>query len=302
MKRSLGPIPYFWSRQSVFSFYRKIRDVPVDIVYLGETICSKRRELVLDDWLIIADSLVGSGKEVVLSSLVLMEAESELSVLKRIVDNGRYPVEANDMAAVRLLSGRNFVIGPHINIYNNEALALIKHQGATRWVLPIEHGRNRIAQLLDKQPLGLELELFAWGKLPLGFSARCFSARAHNRTKDECGFVCRDYPNGMMLYTQDQDPFLTLNGIQIQSGVAQNLLMHHEDFPELGIDILRIAPQFLYTPEVIQLARDILDGRIKIDEIEEKSAPYLMNGSCDGCWKNDAVMSRRESAVCGTGY
>ena len=45
MKLSLGPLQYFWPRERTLAFYREAIHWPVDIVYLGETVCSKRREL-----------------------------------------------------------------------------------------------------------------------------------------------------------------------------------------------------------------------------------------------------------------
>ena len=102
MKISIGPIQYFWAKEKVLDFYHEVSQSRADIVYLGETVCPKRRELRLDDWLQIGDMLVTAGKEVVLSTLTLIEAESELGLLKRITANGKYMVEANDMAAVQL--------------------------------------------------------------------------------------------------------------------------------------------------------------------------------------------------------
>ena len=69
MKISIGQISYFWERQKVFDFYKDLEESAVDIVYLGETICSKRREVTLADWLEIANQLTKAGKEVVLSTL-----------------------------------------------------------------------------------------------------------------------------------------------------------------------------------------------------------------------------------------
>src|SRR5450759_2172053 len=87
MKLSLGPLQYFWPRERTLAFYREAAQWPVDIIYLGETVCSKRRELGTRDWIALAAELAASGKQMVLSSLALIEAESELGVLQRLVDD-----------------------------------------------------------------------------------------------------------------------------------------------------------------------------------------------------------------------
>lgn len=57
MKFALGAIQYFWPRDVVKNFYQQAAESSVDIVYLGETVCSKRRELKFDDYLEIAHML-----------------------------------------------------------------------------------------------------------------------------------------------------------------------------------------------------------------------------------------------------
>ncbi|MGB4360887.1 MAG: U32 family peptidase, partial [Rhodoferax sp.] len=70
MKLSLGPIQYYWPRDEVLAFYEAVAPSPVDIVYLGEVVCSRRHEVRLSDWLDIAAVLREAGKEVLLSTQV----------------------------------------------------------------------------------------------------------------------------------------------------------------------------------------------------------------------------------------
>jgi collagenase-like PrtC family protease len=285
MKLALGPLLYFWDRQAVADFYDRVRDAPVDIVYLGETVCSKRRALGLGDWLKLADMLVNAGKDVVLSTLALIEAESELSTMRRIAENGRFLVEANDMGAVNMLSGRwPFVIGPHVNAYNSETLNLLVEAGARRWVAPVELDRKALRAMQRQRPAGLETEVFAFGHLPLAFSARCFTARAHNVAKDECDFRCVDYPDGMPMLTQEGDAFLVINGIQVQSGRTHSLIGEIDELRDLDVEVVRVSPQSQGIFEIIDVFREVLDGRMHAGPAMETLAPFMSAGPCDGYW------------------
>jgi len=297
MKLSLGPIQYFWDRNSVTDFYVRVAEAPVDMVYLGETVCSKRRALRLPDWLDIAERLTAAGKEVLLSTLTLVEAESEVSYMRGIVENGCYPVEANDMAAVGMLEGAApFVIGPHINVYNGGALDVMARAGARRWVMPMELDRDTLAMLQAQRPAGMETEVFVFGRLPLAFSARCFTARAHNLAKDECGFRCGDYPDGMPLRTREGQSFLNLNGIQVQSGETYSLVNEIEALRALQVDILRLAPQVQGMFEIIDAFRGVLDGELEAAAAVERLAPHQPAGPCDGYWHGAPGMNRMHLA------
>ena len=39
LRIALGPLQYYWPRDIVIGFYDAIAAAPVDIVYLGETVC-----------------------------------------------------------------------------------------------------------------------------------------------------------------------------------------------------------------------------------------------------------------------
>ncbi len=71
--------------------------------------------------------------------------------------------------------------------------------GATRWVMPLEMRASDLAVVQKAAPAGLQTEVFAYGRMPLAFSARCFTARHYNLPKDDCGFRCIEHADGQLL-------------------------------------------------------------------------------------------------------
>lgn len=295
-KLSLGPILYYWSRDQVLEFYAWVEKSPVDIVYLGETVCSKRNLIGTDDWFAIAERLQAAGKEVVLSTLALLEAESELIRLRRICENDQYMIEANDMGAIHLRAGRPFVTGHSVNVYNGHTVELLARQGLRRWVLPVELSWQTMADIRAESPEGIEVEVFALGRLPLAYSARCFTARACNLPKDDCQYRCLDYPDGLMLKAQDDTSFLALNGIQTQSARTFNLLPELERMRELGVDVIRISPQSRFTDRIVDIFHSCLTREMGLEEGNAKLEPLLLVGSCDGYWHGEAGMEATAQA------
>jgi collagenase-like PrtC family protease len=240
--------------------------------------------LRLETWLEIAHKLAAAGKEVVLSTQALLESESELKTLRRLASNEQFKIETNDMGAVRLSAGKPFVIGTHINTYNSETLEILAAQGATRWVMPVELSRQMLAELLAKKPQGMETEVFVYGRLPLAFSSRCFTARHHNLPKDDCRFMCLQNPVGMSLKTREGQPFLVLNGTQTQSASIHNLIAEIDDMRQLGVDIVRISPQPVHTAEVIATFRAAIAGNLTRTAAKQALTPFLFDAPCDGYW------------------
>ena len=249
MKFSLGAIQYYWPQQVVKNFYRQAAESAVDIVYLGETVCSKRRELKFADWLQVAHELREAGKQVVLSTMTLLEAPSELRELRKYCDNGEFLVEANDVGAIRLLQDNQlpFVAGAAINCYNQHTLRQLMTMGMSRWVMPVELSRDWLQKLLQ-QPMVkdvrdcLEVEVFSFGHMPLAWSGRCFTARSENRAKDQCELCCIKYPEGRRVDSQEGQQVFVLNGIQTQSGTRYNLVNQLPSMQGL-VDIVRLSPQ-----------------------------------------------------------
>lgn len=279
MKLSLGPNPYFWPRERTFDFYRQAGEWPVDIVYLGETICSKRRELRTRDWLSLARQMAEAGKDVVLSSRALIEAESELGALRYLIEDSGLMIEANDLSAVQMCrkSGLAFVAGPTLNIYNHHTLAMLQEDGMVRWVPGVEQGHAQIRELLaacvSEGGAVPELEVVVWGRPALAYSARCFTARAFDVAKDDCGFRCIEYPDGLPLSTREGQALLRINGIQIQGNDIFDLGPELPEVAALGASVLRVTPQAEGTEAAIRRFRDA----------ESSALPRL--GAPNGYWE-----------------
>jgi collagenase-like PrtC family protease len=262
MKLSIGPIQYFWDRQRVLDFYKQAADSPAEIIYLGEVICSKRRQLNLEDWMAIGNELQQDGKEVILSSLTLLEAASEMSSLKKLCQNE----------------------------------SLLAAKGLKRWVLPVELGLDTLKDLQELRPEGLETEVFAFGRLPLAYSARCYTARSHNLPKDDCQFKCIEYPDGRMLATQEDQEFLVLNGIQTQSALTHHVLQHVPELRALGVDVLRISPQYSDTMRVIDIFNIYLNNN-NIKDLSNKLLELLPLGACNGYAVEQAGMDYESQQI-----
>src|SRR5512139_534837 len=287
MNLSLGPLLYYWPRDDVFAFYEAAQRWPVAHIYLGESVCSRRHLLRLPDWLDLAERLAAAGKDVVLSTQTLIESESDLKTLRRIVSDGRFQVEANEWGAVRLLSeaGVPFVAGPTLNVYNHETLDVLAGLGASRWLPPVEMSRATLAALLEHAPAGMETEVFAYGRLPLAYSARCFTARHYNLPKDDCQFRCLDHPDGLALATREGAPFLTLNGIQTQSAGVYSLIGELGALLELGVASLRLSPQSRHMGRAIAAFQAALAGE---GGAAEALARVMPGPAVDGYWHGRA--------------
>lgn len=248
---TVGPVLTYWPRNDLAAFYAMVADSTADTVVLGEVVCSRRHEMKPDDWLVLARELRAAGKEVVLASQVLLESETDLRLMRRLASQDEFLVEAGDASALRALAGRPFVLGPHINVYSRPALAEHAALGAVRWVAPVELGLDAVRLVNPPErpvPGGPRLdtpittEVFAYGRLPLAFSARCFTARHVGVPKDQCGYPCRDDADGRLVRSTEGQPFLVLNGTQTQSAGVHNLLEHRSALQATGATHVRLSP------------------------------------------------------------
>lgn len=283
MKYSLGPVLYYWPKETLEDFYQQAANSRADVIYLGEAVCSKRRATKVGDWLAMAKALAESGKQVVISTLALVQASSELNELKRYVDNGEFLLEASDLGVVNLCAERKlpFVAGHALNCYNAVTLRLLLKQGMVRWCMPVELSRDWLVNLLDQcETLGIrqqfEVEVLSYGHLPLAYSARCFTARSENRAKDECETCCIKYPTGRSMRSQEDQQVFVLNGIQTMSGYVYNLGNELTSMQGL-VDVVRLSPMGSETFAMLEA--------FKGNETGAAPLPLASNSDCNGYWR-----------------
>lgn len=289
LKYSLGPILYFWPKSDIETFYQQAKSSQADIIYLGEAVCSKRREMKVNHWLGIAKDLADSGKQVVLSTLALLEAPSEVTVMKKYIDNGDFAIEANDVSAIQLAHEATvpFIVGPAVNTYNAHTLKIFAKQGMIRWCMPVELSRDWLKNtLIQCDELGIrnqfEIEVFSYGYLPLAYSARCFTARAENKAKDDCETCCIKYPTGIQVASQEGQEVFNLNGIQTQSGYCYHLGNDIHSMQGL-VDVVRLSPLGIETL-----------GTLAQFKLNEHSQNPIQTDSryCNGYWHQVAGLAQ----------
>ncbi len=257
---TLGPVFFHWSAERLASFYNRIADeAPVDRVLVGEVVCGKRMPFSDPVWPQIIERLERGGKEVVLSTLAAPATVRERrSVHDLCMEDGRL-VEINDVTALQTRSGRPFVTGPFLNVYNEAAARFLIDRGARTICPPVELDLAAVAQMAQAHP-GTEFEIFAFGRLPLAISGRCYHARLHGLRKDSCQFTCEKDADGLAVDTLDDQQFLAINGVQTLSNQVQVFLPHPADLAAKGIRRLRLSPHGCDMVEVAKTYRALLDG------------------------------------------
>jgi O2-independent ubiquinone biosynthesis protein UbiV len=289
---TVGPLQYWWSRAAMLGFYADVADSAAATVVLGEVVCSRRNEFKLEDWLALARDLAAAGKTVQLATQALVMSEAELRTLRRIADQDEFAVEAGDASALRVLAAAQaarpgrlpFVLGPHINVYSRDALVEHASLGATAWVAPLELALDAVACINPPSdpvigPLGaMRTEVFGFGRMPLALSARCFTARHHRLTKDECDFRCRDDSDGLALRTSEGRDFLVLNGIQTQSAALHCLLSEATALRAAGVASVRLSPCSSGFARVLQLFDAVFHQGLAVAEARAELAGLGLPG------------------------
>lgn len=244
MELTIGPNQFFWPAETWASFYDDLVYAPIDRVVLGELVCSKRLPFYQDRIPDAVSKLIDAGKDVALTSLALVTLKRERKLTAELAEMGAM-VEINDLTALAYLpDGNAFYVGPLVNVYNEGTLKWLAARGAQRVCLPPELPLASVKRLAKMaHDLGIAVEVWGHGRLPLAISGRCYHARLHGRSKDNCQFACEDDPDGLDVLTGDGKHFMAMNGVQTLSD-SYACADHQIDLLRAaGVSALRLSPQ-----------------------------------------------------------
>jgi len=271
-KLTISPILFHWPAEKKRDFYFKIADeAPVDTVYLGEVVCSKRMSFFEPYYAEVTERLENAGKKVIFSTLSEVMLKRDRKSVEGFCEIEDREVEVNDTSALWHISGKPHRIGQYMNVYNEETIEFLSGKGATHFTLPAELPSSSIKLMAKKAKqlkVGLEVQVF--GRVSLALSARCYHARAHDRIKDNCEFVCEKDEDGMELKTLDKKPFLSVNGIQTLSYNYLNLINELEEMKKVGVSNFRLSPHTQDMVEISKIFRNVLDNKVAVKEAEKQ--------------------------------
>ncbi|WP_037278936.1 ubiquinone anaerobic biosynthesis protein UbiV [Rubellimicrobium mesophilum] len=279
MDLTVGPNLFFWDAEAVRAFYEGLAATPVARVVLGEVVCSKRLPFWQDEIPRAVETLLEAGKEVAVTSLALVTLPRERRMTADLPGTG-LPIEVNDLTALlHIPEGQPFWVGPLVNVYNEGTLRWLAARGATRVCLPPELPLASIRALARTgRDLGVAVEVWGHGRVPLAISGRCYHARLHDRPKDACLFVCGEDPDGRDVETLDGQPFLAVNGVQTLSQSTASMALQAGALAEAGVASLRLSPQSRDFADICAGYADLLAGSLPGEALARRLAPLAPGG------------------------
>lgn len=276
----MGPLLFNWPVEKLRDFYAQLADeAPVDLVHVGEVVCSKRQPFHLDAIAGVIERLQRGGKKIVVSTLALITLPRERKDCANTIHNSEYEIEVNDISALAHLDGRRpFRVGPYVNIYNESSLQFLAGLGASSVCLPPELPMDAVAVIAAAaRAWNVECELWSFGRIPLAMSGRCYHARLDGLTKDSCQFGCSRDSDGLDVDTLDGKKFLAINGVQTMSHSYCNMIGDVDRLTDAGVTALRLSPHSCDMVAVSKIFRARLD-----DKLDSEEAMQRMKDVCGG--------------------
>jgi collagenase-like PrtC family protease len=295
---SLAPAPSNWGKEKIKQFYKEVALMPVDNVYIGETVCSKRDVFSLKDIEEITGILKQNNKKVIFSTLGLLTTLEEFDIAKGLLSIAD-GVEVNSLGILNLLlekpRNQEIVIGSFLNTYNRDTAEVFLSFGSTRIVLPSEISFSSIADIATKTKA---LEVTVWGSLTCSISWRCYTARSFGLERKNCAMKCMNHPQGMLLKNVDDKDLFIIDGPQVLSAMNYCLIEQIEELKSIGIQTIRIQPSINCSAQIVDLFKQAIDGKIPLNEAKVELEKYSPHGISNGWYYAKAGIDNVAGAPC----
>lgn len=281
IKLTLGPVLFHWDLDRLWAFYCKVaEETTIDRVHVGEVICGRRSQYQRPLLSKIIDMLEVAGKEVVFSDLAMpgrhpLDEESDLLCPRCDL------VEINSLARLDRHAAKAIVIGPFLDVYNEESARFLVRLGAQTICLPVTLPRASVRAIATACAMS-EIEVFAFGRVPRVLSAVCHHARLHGREEQTCRLVCGRDPDGLVVSFTDRATPFVVNGCQVLSQGIRAYCPSVAELRAFGISRLRISPHTTDIVAVCRIYRRLLDELLEpADAARQLSDLSLPGGICD---------------------
>ncbi len=247
----------------------------------------------------MCDELTETGKEVYVSSLNLVRDERQYSSFRELCRRvGR--IEINSPAFLGFAGDYPAVTGVFINVYNRTTADILAKRMVQRIVLPCELGFQSVASISEN--CQARIEVVVHGHVPIAISGNCQTARAVGTNGNGCGKVCRRHPDGILLEA-DGKPLFRIDGPLTLSAATYCLVEYLRRLQEVGVDTIRILPQWNLTDRIVRIYRDVLDERKDCSDALNELKTISPEGLCNGwflgkaAWLYESSMDTRPACA-----
>ena len=173
---------------------------PYDAVCLGNTYCRRVEGNFAEELGLLSDavaSLHDKGKKVYVTSPAAPRGP-DIPHVERLIDAaaaaGAEAIEVHNMGVLRVLREKGIPLPAHMgafaNVYTHLAAKVMRDYGATRVRPNVEVSIAEMAVIA--RDAGVEVEILAHGKIPLGVTEKCFLLEGLEGADPKCPSVCRE--------------------------------------------------------------------------------------------------------------
>ena len=279
---------------------------PYDAICLGNAYCRRVEGNFAEDLGLLPDAvstLHAAGKKAYVTSPAAPRGQ-DMAHVKRLIDAaasaGADALEVHNMGVLRVLRERGIPLPAHMgafaNVYTHLSAKVMRDYGAVRVRPNAEVSLGEMTVIAREA--GVEVEILAHGKIPLGITEKCFLLEGPEGEDPKCPSACREEhwlttgsPGGTRERSSAGAWVLKNVGKAVLSGKDMCIIEHLPPILSEGFRIFRIEGLYesaAYRSEVGAVYRDAFalassGGEYVLrPEWGRTLAKHSRNGFCNG--------------------